>query len=142
MNQNSLEGLRIGCDYCDQWRKLPIAHDTVAKGNAMALPPRVTHLDLATVKAGLADGSMLVIDVREPHEYAAGHIPGSVLLPLSQFEASRIPPDTGKRIVFSCAAGVRSQHALVMAQAAGLPLTEHYAGGFKEWYGMGEPVES
>ncbi len=108
----------------------------------MVLPLRVTHLDLATVKAGLADGSMLIVDVREPHEYAAGHIPGSVLLPLSQFDPAHIPQVSAKRIVFSCAAGVRSQHALAMAQAAGLPLIEHYGGGFKEWQGMGEPVES
>jgi rhodanese-related sulfurtransferase len=107
----------------------------------MAMPPRVTHLDLATVKAGLADKTMLIVDVREAHEYAVGHIPGAVLMPLSQFDPARLPP-SDKRIVFSCASGVRSQHALAIAQAAGLPLTEHYVGGFKEWYGMCEPVES
>jgi rhodanese-related sulfurtransferase len=103
--------------------------------------PRVAHLDLDAVKAGLADGSMLVIDVREAHEYAAGHIPGSMLLPLSAFDTTRIPQDSGKRIVFSCAAGVRSIKALELAQAAGFDLQEHYRGGFKEWAGMGEAVE-
>jgi 3-mercaptopyruvate sulfurtransferase SseA len=34
------------------------------------------------VKAGLADGSIALVDVREPHEFAAGHIPGATLLPL------------------------------------------------------------
>jgi rhodanese-related sulfurtransferase len=142
MVQYSLDGRRVHRDYCDHWRKLPIALDCIIKGKAMALPPRVTHLDLATVRAGLADGSMLIIDVREPHEYAAGRIPGAVLLPLSQFDPARIPQGAGKRVVFSCAAGVRSQHALAMVQAAGLGLTEHYLGGFKEWYGAGEPIES
>jgi rhodanese-related sulfurtransferase len=103
---------------------------------------KVTHLDLAVVKAGLADGSMLVIDVREPHEYERGHIPGSVSLALSQFDPGLIPQDTGKRIVFSCAAGVRSMNALAIAQSAGLALVEHYRGGFNEWAGMGEAVES
>jgi rhodanese-related sulfurtransferase len=102
----------------------------------------VDHLDLETVKAGLADGSMLIVDVREPHEYAMGHIPGAVLLPLSQFNPDLIPVDSGKRIVFSCAAGVRSMQALAIAQGAGLALTEHYRGGFKEWAGMGERVEA
>jgi rhodanese-related sulfurtransferase len=102
----------------------------------------VDHLDLETVKAGLADGSMLIIDVREPHEYAMGRIPGAVLLPLSQFDPARIPVNSGKRIVFSCASGVRSMQALAIAQSAGLSLTEHYRGGFKEWVGMGERVES
>jgi len=36
---------------------------------------KVVDLDRDTVKQGLADGSLLVIDVREPHEYEAGHIP-------------------------------------------------------------------
>jgi rhodanese-related sulfurtransferase len=101
----------------------------------------ITHLDLETVKAGLADGSMLIVDVREPHEFAAGHIPGSVSLPLSRFDADDIPTESGKRIVFSCAAGVRSMQALALAQQAGHALTEHYRGGFKEWAMMGEPVE-
>ncbi len=102
--------------------------------------PRVTDLDLETIKAGLAEGTMLVIDVREPHEYAAGHIPGSVLLPLSQFDPAQIPVQPGKRIVFSCAAGIRSIKALEIAQASGLDLVEHYRGGFKEWAGMGEEI--
>jgi rhodanese-related sulfurtransferase len=101
----------------------------------------VTDLELETVKAGLADGSMLIVDVREPHEYAMGHIPGAMLLPLSAFDPARIPVDSGKRIVFSCAAGVRSINALAIAQNAGLALTEHYRGGFKEWAAMGERVD-
>jgi rhodanese-related sulfurtransferase len=102
----------------------------------------ITDLEIEEIKAGLADGSMLLIDVRENHEFAAGHIPGSMLMALSQFDAALIPHDTGKRIVFSCAAGVRSQHALAAAQAAGLDLTEHYRGGFREWVMAGERVES
>jgi rhodanese-related sulfurtransferase len=102
---------------------------------------KVVHLTLDEVKAGLADGSMRVIDVREPHEYALGRIPGAMLLPLSEFDPGLIPRGTGQRIVFSCAAGVRSMHALAIAQAAGLDLVEHYRGGFKEWAMMGEAVE-
>jgi rhodanese-related sulfurtransferase len=103
---------------------------------------RVRHLELGEVKAGLADGSMLVVDVREPHEFAMGHIPGAAPLPLSRFDPADIPHQAGKRIVFACAAGVRSMQALAIAQAAGLDLVEHYRGGFKEWAAMGEPVEA
>ncbi len=107
----------------------------------MAGDIKVTHLDLETVKAGLEDRSMLIVDVREPHEYAMGRIPGAVLLPLSHFDPALIPAGTGKRIVFSCAAGVRSIQALAIAQDAGIDLHEHYRGGFKEWAGIGETVE-
>ena len=106
---------------------------------------RVVDLDRETVKRGLDDGSMLIIDVREPHEYAAGHIPGAVSHPLSGFdpEAVRALVEAdGRRPVFSCASGVRSVHALAAAQGAGLDITEHYAGAFRDWYGAGEPVES
>jgi rhodanese-related sulfurtransferase len=79
--------------------------------------PTVIDLDRETVKRGLADGSIALVDVREPHEYAAGHIPGSLSLPLSTFDPSAIPQ--GKRVVFSCAAGVRSARAAEIAQAYG-----------------------
>lgn len=104
---------------------------------------RVVDLDRDAVKHGLADGSMLVIDVREAHEYEAGHIPGAISHPLSAFDpealASLIAED-GRRPVLSCAAGVRSANALLAAQNAGLDIAEHYRGGFKDWYGAGETV--
>ena len=101
----------------------------------------VHDLDIDAVKAGLADDSILIVDVREPHEYAAGHIPGSVSRPLSQFDPVDLPNEPGKRIVLSCAAGVRSLRALEFAQAAGLDIDSHYIGGFKDWAMRGEPVE-
>ncbi len=100
----------------------------------------IIDLDLDTVREGLADGSILLIDVREPHEFAMGHIPESLSMPLSTFDPEGIPEAEGRRIVFSCAAGVRSRHALMMVQAAGLPLAEHYAGGFKDWVMAGEQI--
>jgi rhodanese-related sulfurtransferase len=99
----------------------------------------VVDLDRQDVKQGLADGSIVVVDVREPHEFAAGHIPGAVRNPLSAFDPSALPSD--KRVVFSCAAGVRSLRAIEFAQAAGRDIREHYKGGFKDWAAAGEPIE-
>jgi len=104
-----------------------------------ASAPKVVDLDREDIKHGLQAGSILLVDVREPHEYAAGHIPGSVSHPLSTFDPSLLPE--GKRVVFSCAAGVRSVRALEFAQAAGRDIREHYKGGFKDWISSGEPVE-
>jgi rhodanese-related sulfurtransferase len=104
---------------------------------------RVVDLDRDTVKRGLSEGSMLVIDVREAHEYAAGHIPGSVSHPLSEFDPQALAAliaEDGRRPILSCAAGVRSVHALMAAQNSGLDITEHYKGGFKDWYGAGETI--
>ena len=101
--------------------------------------PVVIDLDRDTVKRGLADGSITLDDVREPPEFAAGHMPGSVSLPLSAFDPSSIPE--GQRVVFSCAAGTRSARAVAFAQAFGRDIREHYKGGFKDWVSAGEPIE-
>jgi rhodanese-related sulfurtransferase len=98
----------------------------------------VIDLDRETIKRGLADGSLVLVDVREPHEFAAGHIPGSISLPLSAFDPGQIPD--GKRVVFSCAAGIRSARAAEFAQASGRDIREHYKGGYKDWVEAGEPV--
>jgi rhodanese-related sulfurtransferase len=100
----------------------------------------VIDLDRDAVKVGLRDGSIVLVDVREPHEFAAGHIPGSVSMPLSTFDPNAIPRELGKRVVFSCAAGVRSVRAIELAQAFGHDIREHYKGGFKDWAMAGEEI--
>src|SRR5215213_1797363 len=105
----------------------------------MSEAPQVIDLDREAVKQGLREGSMVLVDVREPHEFAAGHIPGAVSNPLSTFDPSSLPD--GKRIVFSCAAGVRSVRAIEFARPARRDIREHYKGGFKDWAASGEPVE-
>jgi rhodanese-related sulfurtransferase len=105
----------------------------------MSYAPQVIDLDREAIKQGMREGSLVLVDVREPHEFAAGHIPGAVSHPLSSFDPSTLPE--GKRIVFSCAAGVRSVRAIEFAQSAGRDIREHYKGGFKDWAAAGEPVE-
>lgn len=103
----------------------------------------VVDLDREAVKQGLADGSLLVIDVREAHEFDAGHIPGSVSHPLSEFDPAALAElvrADGRRPVLSCAAGVRSVQGLMAAQRSGLNINEHYRGGFKDWYSAGEDI--
>lgn len=99
----------------------------------------IRDLDLDEVKAGLGDGSLMLVDVREPAEFAAGAIPGSVSMPLSRFDPRILPQ--AKRVVFSCAAGVRSVRAIEIARSAGLDMREHFGAGFKGWARAGEPVE-
>jgi rhodanese-related sulfurtransferase len=103
--------------------------------------PVVVDLSREEVKLGIADGILVLVDVREPHEFAAGHIPGSVSMPLSAFDPEALGDQAGRRVVLSCAAGIRSARALEYLQANGIDLREHYAGGFKDWVEAGEPVE-
>lgn len=46
----------------------------------------------------LGKGEALVVDVREVNEFADGHIPGAVNMPLSTFQASKLPKAEGKTI--------------------------------------------
>jgi len=94
------------------------------------------------LKKGLAEGTILLIDVREPNEFAAGHIPGATSLPLSRFDPARLPKEPGKRVVFNCRSGQRTLQALEMARLSGRrDVTAHYAGSMLDWVGAGEPVE-
>ena len=102
----------------------------------------VEDVTLAELKAGLADGSIALIDVREAYEWEAGHIPGASLNALSVFDASALPPEKpGQRIVMQCRSGKRSITALGLAQESGrMDIRAHFTGGMLEWAGAGEQV--
>jgi rhodanese-related sulfurtransferase len=102
----------------------------------------VDNLDFDDIRSGLADGSIVLVDVREPHEWDAGHIPGSVLLPLSTFNPADLPDAQGRRIVLSCRSGKRSLTAADLAHAGGIAVDAHYAGGFLDWVAQGGPVST
>ncbi len=99
--------------------------------------PAVEDLTVEQVKAGLEDGSILLVDVREPNELAVERIPGAIDFPLSTFDPATLPDPAGKRLVFSCRSGRRSVIASQAAQAAGLPHDAHMAGGILAWKAAG-----
>lgn len=88
----------------------------------------------------LAVNSVLLVDVREPDEFAAGHISGAVNLPLSSFTPSNVPDAGGRTIVLQCAGGKRSGMALERCAAAQAAIDTHLAGGIGAWAAAGYPV--
>lgn len=105
--------------------------------------PVVDVVSREELKQGLADGSVVLIDVREEAEFRAGRIPGSILMPLSRFRPADLPPPApGKRIVLTCRSGQRTLQAMAIAQIQGREdVTAHYAGSMLDWAAAGEPVE-
>lgn len=102
----------------------------------------VENVSIEELKQGLADGSILLVDVREPNEYAAGRIPGAKLNALQRFDPKALPSEPGKRVVLSCRSGKRSLDALALAQRAGRDdVRAHFPGGFQAWANAGEKVE-
>ncbi|WP_095013044.1 rhodanese-like domain-containing protein [Tsuneonella mangrovi] len=85
------------------------------------------------------DKRAVVVDVREPGEYAAGHIPGAINLPLSRFDPSQLPDAKGRTIVLNCAGGVRSAKALKMCPDE--VADAHLQGGMGAWNRAGLPIE-
>ena len=83
----------------------------------------------------------LVIDVREPDEYAGGHVPGAQSLPLGDLPArlQELPRDQTLYLV--CQSGGRSMKAADQLAAAGYDVRS-VAGGTTAWTGAGGQVSS
>ena len=99
-------------------------------------PDVVTHDEFA---AAVKSKSCSIVDVREPGEFAAGHVPGAINQPLSGFDPRQLP--SGKPVVLICQAGGRSAKALNAARAAGRDDIRHYAGGTGGWKSQGGTIE-
>jgi rhodanese-related sulfurtransferase len=102
----------------------------------------VEDLTPEEVKAGMENGTILLVDVREPNETALERIPGALEMALSTFDPTALPDPGDKRLVFSCRSGRRSVTASNAAQAAGLPYDAHLAGGILAWKAAGFDTES
>lgn len=106
-----------------------------------------THSPIETLEASevsqlLKAGKILLIDVREPSEYASERIAGALLYPLSTFDASMLPDDDPRRVVFHCASGKRSLTAAERRLGAGQKHAAHMGGGIAAWKAAGLPVIS
>jgi rhodanese-related sulfurtransferase len=100
-----------------------------------------TRVDVFAAKKLIDAGAVEIIDVREPGEYAEGHIPGVTLVPLARLLAN--PQNFIKRdnILFVCAAGQRSALACEMAAAIGYESLYNLEGGTTAWARAGLPIE-
>jgi rhodanese-related sulfurtransferase len=104
--------------------------------------PRVRNLTADEVARGLAEGRMLLVDVREPNEIAVERYPDAVVVPLSQFDPAEIPDPQGREVVFACRSGRRSVTASLAAQEKGYPYDAHLAGGILAWKAAGQATET
>ena len=94
------------------------------------------------VARGLAEGKILLVDVREPNETEIERYPEAFYLPMSEFDPAAIPDPQGKEVVFACRSGRRSVTASLAAQQHGYPYALHLAGGILAWKAAGLPTET
>lgn len=103
--------------------------------------PRHAEVTAQELDRMVRAGEALVVDVREPEEFAAGHIPGAINMPLSTFQASKLPPANGRKLVLNCLGGKRSAMALDKCSVAQEVVDTHLAGGFGAWQAARLPIE-
>src|SRR5712691_9477119 len=97
----------------------------------------IQDIEVTTLKTWMEQEAAILIDVREPLEYATEHIPGARLLPLSTFDPTRVPQEAGKKVVLHCVMGMRSAQAGQKLLDAGFTSIYNFRGGVQAWKDAG-----
>ena len=87
----------------------------------------------------LAAGST-VVDVREPMEWATGHVPGALLVPLGELRGSLLSIPKHRPVITICEAGVRSCTAASLLASAGFTEVAHVPAGSSGYRASGLPL--
>ncbi|MBQ9061431.1 MAG: rhodanese-like domain-containing protein [Eubacterium sp.] len=82
----------------------------------------------AGIKEFESTPNALLYDVRETDEYAAGHIPGSVNMPLSTLAEAKLPEDKNVPLYVHCLSGARSSKAVKYLQMQGYTNVKNIGG--------------
>jgi phage shock protein E len=103
----------------------------------------VHHVNPAEAQKLIADKKVVVLDVRTPQEFAAGHIAGATNINFHSpdFTKAIADLDTNKTYLVHCAVGGRSTQALPTFNKLQFQSLYHLDGGLKAWEKAGLPVE-
>jgi rhodanese-related sulfurtransferase len=94
----------------------------------------VKELPVQELKRRLDAGErLLVLDVREPWEYALAHLPGSIHIPLGQLPGRVQELSSESDIVAMCKSGGRSRRAAELLASAGFNRVANLTGGIDAW---------
>ncbi len=101
---------------------------------------RTPEIDIEQFAAAMG-GESAVIDVREPDEYVAGHVPGAALMPMTRLTAHLGELDKTRPLYVVCASGNRSGAMTDLLVASGYDAYS-VSGGTAAWARSGRPLES
>jgi sulfur-carrier protein adenylyltransferase/sulfurtransferase len=90
-----------------------------------------------------ANGDVILLDIREPHEHAEVHLEGDVLVPPVEVaeRIDELAPDTSQRLILYCRSGARSARAANLLQEQfGYENVANVEGGILAWQEKGLPV--
>ncbi len=99
------------------------------------MPDIPIEVDCRSVKAALdASEDFLLLDCREPAEYATAHIAAAMLIPMAEIPARTAElGDQSRRIVVHCHHGGRSLRVANWLRGQGFANAQSMAGGIDEW---------
>ncbi len=103
------------------------------------MPAEVSVAELAAILD--ADPTIPLIDVRNPEEYAAGRVPGAVLVPMHTVPVRLQDIPSDRTVYVVCAVGGRSGQVAAWLEPQGYDVV-NVAGGTQAWVMSGYPVES
>lgn len=109
--------------------------------NGVCTESRVSSvLRAETITTEVGAGRALLLDVREPDEYAAGHARQAALLPLGDVEAGKLrEDDRAKKIYLYCRSGRRAEMAKAALERQGYTRVENL-GGLSDWQKLGGQI--
>jgi sulfur-carrier protein adenylyltransferase/sulfurtransferase len=104
-------------------------------------PSQVNEALAVQHEADATNQEIVLVDVREKHEWNEGHLPGAIHVPRGyrELQIEEAVPDKSKTVVLYCAGGVRSLMAGVTLQQMGYQNPISMSGGFGQWKGNGYP---
>lgn len=105
---------------------------------------RVKETNVPDVKRRIEAGEkMVVVDVREESEWAAGHLPGAIHVGkgIIERDIEQRVPDTSAKIILYCGGGFRSALSADNLQKMGYTNVESMDGGWKGWVAAGYPTQ-
>jgi molybdopterin/thiamine biosynthesis adenylyltransferase/rhodanese-related sulfurtransferase len=103
---------------------------------------RIDDLSPGEFQRQIGADDTLLLDTREPHEYAEAHLDGAELVPPSEIAAriDELAPDPGQRLVLYCRSGNRSARAAEELAGLGYTNLGHLSGGILAWQEQELPV--
>jgi rhodanese-related sulfurtransferase len=104
------------------------------------LIPQLAAVDLAHWRADAVRVAPLLVDVREPWEYAYCRIDGAVLIPLGDLVRRQAELPRERALVLVCHTGRRSQHAAMLLAGAGFLQVYNLQGGVEAWGSEVDPA--
>ena len=116
---------------------LPVRHEISPQEMVAEAKQHITEVNVAIAKQLVAEGNIVIVDVREESEYANGYIDNALLVPrgVLEFKIGNIPElaDKSKAVLMYCRTGGRSALAAQAMQQLGYKNVLSIAGGFEAW---------